>query len=163
MIRPRAGSVVASTTPPDVPQGAVIANGQLLGIVEGIEKLEEDNSANRASIRERYTEANGKGYNVKALKRIVRERRQDAGERAEMEATMDAYRAELGMAVQLVEGGLSLREASRVTGVSKSSIHRALPVPDVSHETDSGTADAQAGAEDNLDFPVHLDRRQPSP
>ena len=55
----------------------------------------------------------------------MRERRQDTAERAEMEMAMDAYRAELGMAVQLVGNGLSLREASRATGFSKSSIHRA--------------------------------------
>ena len=101
---------------------------------------------------------------MKALRKVVRERQQNSAERAEEEATMNAYRAELGMAVELVEGGLSLREAARAMGVSKSSIHRALAVPDVSHETDSGTSYAsQAGAEDTLDFPAHLDRRQPLP
>jgi uncharacterized protein (UPF0335 family) len=163
MIRTRARSAVPPTTP-DVRHGDVIANGQLQAIVERIEKLEADRNATSADIREMYTEAKGQGYNVKALRGIVRERRQDAVERAEMEATMDAYRAELGMAVQLVERGLSLREAARATGVSKSAIHRAVAVPDVSHETDSGTPAApQAGAEDGLAIPADLDRRQPSP
>ena len=90
MSRTRARSVVASTTPPDSPPGAVIANGQLLAIVEGIEKLEEERNAKSADIRQMYAEAKGQGCNVKALRGVVRERRQDAGERAELEATMDA-------------------------------------------------------------------------
>ena len=68
MIRTRARSVVASTTPSDVPQRAVIANGQLPAIVERIEKLEADRSATTADIRDMYMEAKGQGYNVKALR-----------------------------------------------------------------------------------------------
>jgi len=154
-------SAAPSTKASDAPQGAVIANGQLLAIVEGIEKLEEDRSATSADIREMYTGAKSKGYNVKALRKVVRERQQDNAERAEEEATMHAYRAELDMGVQLVESGLSLREAARATGVSKSSIHRALPVPDVSHETDSGTADS--ARTDDLKIPDFLKRPPASP
>ena len=106
----------------------------------------------------------GNGRAAAAAAPANRERRQDAGERAEEEATMNTYRAELGMAVQLVEGGLSLREASRATGVNKSSIHRALAVPDVSHETDSGTPAApQADAEDDLTYPDFLKRDPAAP
>jgi uncharacterized protein (UPF0335 family) len=133
-------------------------------MVERIEKLDAERKAKSADIRDVYAEAKGKGYNVKVLRKVVRERQQDSGDRAEEEATMNAYRSELSMGVQLVEGGLSLRAAARATGVSKSSIHRALAVPDVSHETDSGTANApQTDADDGLAIPAHLDRRQPSP
>ena len=59
MIRTRARSVVASTTPPDVRQGAVIGNGQLPAIVERIEKLEADRTATTADILEMYVEAKG--------------------------------------------------------------------------------------------------------
>ncbi len=70
---------------------------------------------------------------------------------------MDAYRAELGMAVQLVNSGFSLREAERATGVSRSSIHRALAVPEVSQETDSGPPGvAQTAAESDLTVPPFL-------
>jgi uncharacterized protein (UPF0335 family) len=139
-------------------------NAQLPSIVERIEKLEGDRRGVGADIRAAYKDAKSKGFNVKALHGIVRERQQDVTERAEMQATMDAYRAELGMAVQLVESGLSLREAERATGVSKSSIHRALAVPEVSHATDSGTPTApQPGAEGDLTIPPHLRRERLSP
>jgi uncharacterized protein (UPF0335 family) len=155
----RAPSGVASITPSDARQGAAITNAHLPSIVERIEKLEDDRRGVGADIRKIYTEAKSKGFNVKALRRIVRERQQDAAERAEIEAAMDAYRAELGMAVQLVESGLSLREAERATGVSKSSIHRALAVPEVSHETDSGPPDApQTAGDSDLTIPPFLRR-----
>jgi uncharacterized protein (UPF0335 family) len=113
----RAASGVASITTSEAPHGATKTNGHLPGIVERIEKLEQDRQGVTADLRGVYTEAKSEGFNVKALRRIVRERQQDVTERAEMQATMDAYRAELGMAVQLVESGLSLREAERATGV----------------------------------------------
>jgi uncharacterized protein (UPF0335 family) len=160
----RAASGVASITTSEAPHGATKTNDHLPGIVERIEKLEQDRQGVTADLRGVYTEAKSEGFNVKALRRIVRERQQDVTERAEMQATMDAYRAELGMAVQLVESGLSLREAERATGVSKSSIHRALAVPEVSRATDSGTPTApQPGAEGDLTIPPHLRRERLSP
>src|SRR5712675_2103918 len=155
----RAASGVASITPSDAPHGGTITNTQLPRIVEHIEKLEGDRRGVSADIRAAYKDAASKGFNVKALHRVVRERQQDADERAEMEATMDAYRAELGMAVQMVESGLSLREAERATGVSKSSIHRALAVPEVSHATDSAPPNApQTAGDSDLAIPPFLTR-----
>jgi uncharacterized protein (UPF0335 family) len=155
----RAASGVASITPSDAPHGGTMINAQLPSIVEHIEKLEGDRRGAGANIRAAYKDAKSKGFNVKALHRIVRERQQDAAERTEMEATMNAYRAELGMAVELVEGGLSLREAARATGGSKSNIQRALAVPEVSHETDSRPVGAPLTAGDNdLTIPEFLKR-----
>jgi uncharacterized protein (UPF0335 family) len=150
----RAPSIVAPITPSDAPHGGTITNTQLPRIVEHIEKLEKDRRGVSTDIRAAYKDAKSKGFNAKALHRIVRERQQDAAEWAEMEATMNAYRAELGMAVELVESGLSLREAARATGVSKSSIQRALAVPDASHATDSESPGApQTGVESDLTIP----------
>lgn len=139
-------------------QGGVIANGQLPAIVERIEKLEADRSATTVDIREMYVEAKGQGYNVKALQRIVRERRQDAAERAEIEMAMEAYRVQLGMVARAVGNGeMSIRQAEEVSGFSRSAIHR-----EVSHRQEgsfSGTADAPtADAEDNLAIPTFLKR-----
>jgi uncharacterized protein (UPF0335 family) len=75
-----------------------MTNAQLPAIVSNIEKLEEDRRGAGADIRAAYKEAKSKGFNVKALQRIVRERKLDVAERAEMEATMNVYRAELGPA-----------------------------------------------------------------
>ena len=73
------------------------AKEQLRSIVERIERLEEDKKAISDDIKDIYAEAKGNGYDVKALRTIVRLRRQDADERAEQEAILDAYKVALGM------------------------------------------------------------------
>ena len=45
-----------------------------------------------------YAEAKGNGYDVKALRTVVRLRKQDKDERAEQEAILDTYLHALGMA-----------------------------------------------------------------
>jgi len=105
---------------------------QLKSFVERIERLEEERKAIAADIRDIYTEAKGVGYDVKTVRWVVQERRVDAADRAERDTLRDVYQHALDTAVGLVRGGLSLREAGRLTGTSKSSIHRALAVPEVS-------------------------------
>ena len=73
------------------------AKEQLRSIVERIERLEEEKKTISDDIRDVYAEAKGNGYDVKALRTIVRLRRQDADERAEQEAILDAYKVALGM------------------------------------------------------------------
>ena len=67
------------------------AQGRLRSIVERIERLEEDKAAVMADIKEVYAEAKGEGYDVKALREIVRIRKQDAAKRAEHQAIVDLY------------------------------------------------------------------------
>jgi uncharacterized protein (UPF0335 family) len=59
------------------------ANAQLRSIVERIERLEDEKAALASDIKDIYAEAKGNGYNVKALRTIIRMRKQDASERAE--------------------------------------------------------------------------------
>ncbi|MGD1934104.1 MAG: DUF2312 domain-containing protein [Candidatus Phaeomarinobacter sp.] len=75
-----------------------IARDQLKSIVERIERLEEEKAALAADIREVYAEAKGNGYDVKALRRVVRERKLDRAEFQEQEAIIDLYRSALGLA-----------------------------------------------------------------
>jgi uncharacterized protein (UPF0335 family) len=56
---------------------------QLKSIIERIERLEEEKSVIASDIRDIYAEAKGNGYDVKALRTIVRMRKQDPNERAE--------------------------------------------------------------------------------
>ena len=67
------------------------AQGRLRSIVERIERLEEDKAAVLTDIKEVYAEAKGEGYDVKALREIVRIRKQDAAKRAEHQAIVDLY------------------------------------------------------------------------
>jgi uncharacterized protein (UPF0335 family) len=76
---------------------AARADGQLLAIVERIERLSEEKKTIGEDINDVYAEAKSSGYDVKALKAIVRERKQDVSERAEHETIMALYRRALGM------------------------------------------------------------------
>lgn len=77
-----------------------VVREQLRAIVERIERLEEEKKSISDDIRDLYAEAKGNGFDVKALRQIVRMRKQDAHERAEQEAVLDLYRAALGMLPQ---------------------------------------------------------------
>ena len=70
---------------------------QLRSIIERVERLEDDKKAITDDIKDVYAEAKGNGYNVKALRTIVRLRKQDADEREEQESILDAYMQALGM------------------------------------------------------------------
>jgi uncharacterized protein (UPF0335 family) len=77
---------------------ANFAKGQLKSFVERIEKLEEEKKALAEDVREVYAEAKGVGFDVKALRTVVRLRMQDNEERKEHEALVDLYRDALGLA-----------------------------------------------------------------
>ena len=66
-------------------------------IIKRFEKLEEEKKAISDDIKDIYGEAKGNGFDVKALRTIIRMRKQDASERAEQEAITDIYLAALGM------------------------------------------------------------------
>ena len=72
-------------------------NNQLKAIVERIERLEADKAEIASDIRDVYAEAKGNGFDVKALRTIVRLRKQDANERAEQETILETYMQALGM------------------------------------------------------------------
>src|ERR1700730_374972 len=73
------------------------AKDQLKTIVERIERLEEEKKTISDDIRDVYAEAKGNGFDVKALRTIVRLRKQDANERAEEETILETYMQALGM------------------------------------------------------------------
>ena len=74
-----------------------VAAGQLRAFIERIERLEEEKKTISDDIRDVYAEAKGNGYDVKALRTIVRMRKQDANERAEQETILETYMQALGM------------------------------------------------------------------
>ena len=76
-----------------------VTRDQLRSVIERIERLEEEKKTISDDIRDVFAEAKGNGYDVKALRTIVRLRKQDANERAEHEAILDTYMNALGMTV----------------------------------------------------------------
>ena len=74
------------------------AREQLRTIVARIERLEEEKAALAADLREVYAEAKGNGFDVKALRTVIRLRKQDENKRREEEAVLTTYLHALGMA-----------------------------------------------------------------
>jgi uncharacterized protein (UPF0335 family) len=79
------------------PASETVAAGQLRAIIERIERLEEDKQAIADDIKEVFGEAKANGYDLKALRTIIRLRKKDQAERQEEEAMLDLYKAALGM------------------------------------------------------------------
>ncbi|HIG21126.1 MAG TPA: DUF2312 domain-containing protein [Henriciella marina] len=64
--------------------------------VERIERLEEEKKEVADQIKDVYAEAKAMGYDTKALRQVVRLRKQDRQEREEQEAVLETYLIALG-------------------------------------------------------------------
>ncbi len=78
-----------------------VGRDQLRALIERIERLEEEKKAISEDIKEVYGEAKGTGFDVKAIRQIVRIRKMDASDRMEQEAILDTYMHALGMVPDL--------------------------------------------------------------
>ena len=58
-----------------------VAAGQLRALIERIERLEEEKKSLADDIKDVYAEAKGNGFDTKAIRTIVRLRKQDQAER----------------------------------------------------------------------------------
>ena len=81
----------------DEDQATRFAKDQLKSIIERIERLEEEKKTISDDIRDVYAESKGNGFDVKALRTIVRLRKQDPNERQEQETILETYMQALGM------------------------------------------------------------------
>jgi uncharacterized protein (UPF0335 family) len=88
-------SAVASA--PDDAKAGGIAADRLRGIVDRIERLEEERKALSADIKDIYGEAKSAGFDVKVLRQLIRLRKQEPAEIEEQETLLDVYRHALGM------------------------------------------------------------------
>jgi uncharacterized protein (UPF0335 family) len=70
-----------------------IAAGQLKSFVERIERLETEIAELNSDKSEIYKEAKGAGFDTKALRALVAERRKDPAALSEFEAILDLYRS----------------------------------------------------------------------
>lgn len=74
-----------------------VAVDQLKGIIARVEKLEEEKAGIAQDIREVFAEAKGNGFDTKAIRTIIKMRKQDASEREEQETVLESYMNALGM------------------------------------------------------------------
>jgi uncharacterized protein (UPF0335 family) len=80
-----------------------VAVDELLNVIERIERLELKKAAIAGELRDVFAEAKGSGFDVKAIREIVKIRKLDAAVREEQEAMVDVYKRALGMAADLTE------------------------------------------------------------
>ena len=78
-------------------QGGVAA-GELRQFIERIERLEEEKAALQDDIKDVMAELKGRGYDVNAVRAILKLSKQDPDERQEAEAILELYMNALGMA-----------------------------------------------------------------
>jgi len=74
-----------------------VAAAELRQFVERLERLEEEKKAISDDMRDVLAELKGRGYDVKAVRQILKIRKQDQAERQEQEAILDVYLEALGM------------------------------------------------------------------
>lgn len=78
-----------------------IAAGQLRSLIERVERLETEKESLATDIRDVFAEAKGVGFDTKAMRQVIRLRKQDPAERAEEAAILDLYLSSLNMQIRL--------------------------------------------------------------
>ncbi|MBR2117701.1 MAG: DUF2312 domain-containing protein [Afipia sp.] len=73
------------------------AKDQLKAIVERVERLEAEKKTIGDDIKDVFGEAKSNGFDVKALRTVIKMRKQDADERQEQETILETYMQALGM------------------------------------------------------------------
>ena len=66
-------------------------------LIERVERLEEEKKGIADDIRDVYAEAKAVGYDAKIMRQIVRLRKLNPNDRAEMEMLLDTYKNALGL------------------------------------------------------------------
>jgi uncharacterized protein (UPF0335 family) len=86
-------------------------NGQLKSIVERIERLEEEKKTIADDVRDVYAEEKSNGFDVPALRALIRARKEDTNKRAQREAILETYMQSLGMLADLPLGQAAIDRA----------------------------------------------------
>ena len=73
------------------------AREQIRSIVERVERLEKEKKTISDDIGDVFKEAKGNGFDVRALRTIIRLRKMDGNERHEAETILETYMQALGM------------------------------------------------------------------
>jgi uncharacterized protein (UPF0335 family) len=79
------------------PQAGHNINQQIKSIIERIERVEGEIKELSDDRKDIYSEAKSSGFDCKALRTIVRLRKQDANKRQEEETILETYMQALGM------------------------------------------------------------------
>ncbi len=74
-----------------------IAGQRLMSFIERIERLEEEKAALMEDIKEVCAEAKGVGFDVKAIRKLVKLRKMDSEKRTEEQQILELYASAIGM------------------------------------------------------------------
>ena len=74
-----------------------VAADELKQFIERIERLEEEKAGIAGDIKEVFAEIKGRGFDTKAIRKIISLRKKDHEERQEEEAILELYMQALGM------------------------------------------------------------------
>ena len=80
------------------PEETGIPASELRSFIERIERLDSEKAAIGDDIKDVFTELKGRGYDARAVREIMKMRKQDPDKRAETEALVDLYLSAIGMA-----------------------------------------------------------------
>ncbi len=70
---------------------------KLRSYIERIERLEEDKAGVASDIKDVFAEAKSNGFDVKAMRGVIRLRKMKSNERSEAEYMLDLYKRALGL------------------------------------------------------------------
>lgn len=96
-----------------------MSDKRLKSFADRLDNLEDERKAIGGDIKDIYTEVKSAGYNAKALRKVLAERRRKTD--AELDADVELYRAQLSIP------GASLRSVAAQNGISKSKLQRLVP------------------------------------
>lgn len=86
-----------ATAPANDTATATATDDRLRLLIERVERLEEEKKGIADDIKDTYGEAKAVGYDAKIMRQIVRLRKMNPDDRAEMEMILDTYKAALGL------------------------------------------------------------------
>jgi uncharacterized protein (UPF0335 family) len=75
-----------------------IAGDRLRQLIEKIERLEDEKREVAEQIKEVFAESKGEGYDIKAMRQLLKLRRMKPHDRSEQEELLELYKAAVGMA-----------------------------------------------------------------
>ncbi len=76
---------------------------KLRSYIERIERLEEDKAGVASDIKDVFAEAKSNGFDIKAMRGVLKLRKMKSNERSEQEYMLDLYKRALGMDVTMDE------------------------------------------------------------
>lgn len=90
-------SIPDPNAPTDGDKSFRVTAGELRAFIERLERLDAEKKGIADQSKEVMAEAKSRGYDTKALRKIIAQRKMDAQEVSEAEAVLELYKDALGM------------------------------------------------------------------